>query len=422
MKNYISIVSLFIFSYSALAQTPPATKTIAFDDLPRLVRDKNENVQAAQSTLKAEKKRTGYLMRSFLPQISADYGGEEFKAGDEQSKRQSYWKVQGEINLFRGGRDSLENSVRETNARIARTQYSSEYQQELKEARQAYWKLIAITKLILDKKEAIEKNEINLKAAKKRTGAGVATSADALQFELKKTMLAQELKQMVLQQDLIKNKLSVAIGINEHENLQLSSEFPHPEDNLKVANFNPSQNLEVQTLNEKGVVMGLKRDQASRWWLPRVDAYSSYGLPSLKDEYDRALKKDNEWVAGVRVSINLGESFEMQSDAGARLQDAEALKRRAAHKERETIAMDHELRHDLNLMHELIHDADKDVTIAERFLKLTEDEYRRGVKNGPDLLGAFQQLYDFRQRRTDLYRNYYETYAELQALLAKEDV
>ncbi len=103
------------------------------------------------------------------------------------------------------------------------------------------------------------------------------------------------------------------------------------------------------------------------------------------------------------------------------MQDAEALKRRAAHKERETIAMDHELRHDLSLMHELIHDADKDVTTAEKFLKLTEDEYRRGVKNGPDLLGAFQQLYDFRQRRTDLYRNYYETYAELQALLAKED-
>ena len=415
MRLYL--LGLFIFSWSAAAQV----KRIAFEDLPNLVRDKNENVQAAQSTLKAEKKRTGYLLRSFLPHLSADYGGEEFKAGSDPSKRQSYWKVQAQMNLYRGGRDKLESSVRETNARMARSNFSHEYQQELKEARQAYWKLIAVMKNIADKKEAIEKNETNLKSARKRTGAGVATSADALQFELKKTMLNQELKQLVLQQDLLKNKLSVAIGLDEHENMQLTSEFVHPEDNIKVANLNPNQNLEVQILNAKESVLDLKRSQVARWWLPRVDAYSSYGVPSLSDEYDRALTKNNEWVAGIRISLDLGESFEFQNEASARAQDAYALKKRTSHKRREAVAVDHELRHDLNLFHELIHDADKDVVTAEKFLKMTEDEYRRGVKNGPDLLMAFQQLYDFRQRRTDLYRNYYETYAELLALIATDE-
>lgn len=421
MKVFIATLFVLMFSQPLLAQNTGLTMRLAFDDLPRLVRDKNENVQAAQSTLKADKKRTGYLARSFLPQISADYGGEEFKAGREAVKRQNYWKVGAQLNLYRGGQDRIENSVRETNVRIAQTSYANEYQQELKEARQAYWKLVAITKLINDKKEAAEKNESNFRSARKRTGAGVATNADSLQFELKKTLLSQELKQLQLQQDLLKNKLSVAIGLDEHKNLEISSEFPHPEDAIKLANLNPKQTLEVKILTEQESVIKLKRDQSSRWWLPRIDAYSSYGLPSLSDEYTRALTKENEWNAGLRMTLNLGESFEMQNEAGARAQDAAAIKLRAAHKERETIAMDHELRHDLTLMHELIHDADKDVSTAEKFLKLTEDEYRRGVKNGPDLLMAFQQLYDFRQRRTDLYRNYYETFAELLALLAQDE-
>lgn len=39
-------------------------------------------------------------------------------------------------------------------------------------------------KIINDKKEAIDKNEKNLKGARKRSGADVSTSADAVQFEL----------------------------------------------------------------------------------------------------------------------------------------------------------------------------------------------------------------------------------------------
>lgn len=50
--------------------------------------------------------------------------------------------------------------------------------------RQTYWRLIAMMKIINDKKEAIDKNEKNLKGARKRSGADVSTSADAVQFEL----------------------------------------------------------------------------------------------------------------------------------------------------------------------------------------------------------------------------------------------
>lgn len=406
---------------SASAHEGDSSHLIKFDDLPTLVREMNDNVQAAHLTLKAEKKRKGYLIRSFLPQLALDYGGEQFKGGTDTLKRQPYWKVEAQLNLYRGGRDRLENSVRNLNVEIARTSYSSEYQQELKEARQNYWRLISVANLLKDKKEAIERNEQNINKAKKRLGSGSATSADIVQFELKRTLLNQDLKQLQIQGDLLKNELSVAVGLDRHRDLQVEPEFTHPKEELDVKELAPNQALDVQILNQKELVMDLKRKESSRWWHPRIDLYSNYGLPALSEDYVGALEKENEWAAGIRISLNLGDGFESYSEASARKFEVYALKKRTAQKERELVAMDHELRHDLNILHNLLHDTENDVVNAEKFLKLTEEEYRKGVKNGPDLLMAFQQLYDFRQRRVDLYRNYYEVHAELMALLAKDE-
>lgn len=66
-------ICTYVFLQPLLAQNTGLTMRLAFDDLPRLVRDKNENVQAVLNYVYAWlKKRTGYLARSFLPQISAD--------------------------------------------------------------------------------------------------------------------------------------------------------------------------------------------------------------------------------------------------------------------------------------------------------------------------------------------------------------
>ncbi|MCM2282655.1 MAG: hypothetical protein NDI61_12500, partial [Bdellovibrionaceae bacterium] len=66
-----------------------------------------------------------------------------------------------------------------------------------------------------------------------------------------------------------------------------------------------------------------------------------------------------------------------------------------------------------------IHDADRDVDRAAQFLKLTRNEYNRGVKNGPDMLGAFQKFYEFKDRRISLLREYHEAHAELTALMVE---
>ena len=385
MATWLALLT--VVSLQAFAQT---SKTIRFEDLPNLVRDKNENVKAAENVHSAQKERSGYLTRSFLPKLSARTGDESYKRGSTDIERKGYWMVEGRINLYRGGRDNLESKIRDSNERIARNEFSREFLHELREARQTYWRLVSVGQLIKDRREALEKNEAYVKSSKRRVGAGVSTSADVLQFELHKTLLQQELKKLTLEQDLLRNRLSVAIGWDEHESISIVEDFPHPPDNKEDApKLNPSANVALQIVQEREIREQARSRQAKNWWLPHVDLYSSYGLPSLSDEYALATRNEKEWTAGVQIGIDLSEGLEARNEGLAKAYEAKAEKERGKHRLREMMAADHELRHDLSLLHELIHDADRDINKAESFLKLTFSEKSRGVKNGPDLLEAF---------------------------------
>jgi outer membrane protein TolC len=127
---------------------------------------------------------------------------------------------------------------------------------------------------------------------------------------------------------------------------------------------------------------------------------------------------ENELLVGARLSLSLPEGLEGRSEAAAKRMEAQAMVTRAAHRARELKTEEAELRHDLKLLHELLHDSDKNIEKATSFLRLTQVEYVRGVKNGPDLLGALQKYIEFRDRKIHLHREYYETLAELTALVA----
>jgi len=418
MKIAPIVLSGFYFIQASFAATP---EVISYDSLPGLVGSRNENVQAAQSSLKAKEKRTGSFTRSFLPSLSVEVGGEEFKAGRDAAARRENWKVSGELNLFRGGRDRLEGKIREEETLGARAELQKDYADELKVARQTFWKLVAVNQILAQRAEGLEKNKTSLKAAQKRAGAGTATAADTIQFELHDTLLRQDLKKLELERDLLRNRLSVAIGRDDHEGFVVPKEFPHPPDHLLVwPALDLERNASVAMLRAKERAEQLGISKANYWWMPKIDAYANYGLPSLSEEYTRALRFEKEWVAGIRFGLDFGQGVEARNLGQAKTFEAEAAQKRASRRIREAMAEDHELRHNLTLLHELLHDADADIKKAERFLKLTELEYTRGVKNGPDMLGAFQRYYDFLQRRTELYREFHGTQAELFALLATD--
>lgn len=391
---------------------------IAFDDLPKLVSEKNENVEAAKLHMDAQEHRRGRLTRSLLPQVTAVAGGEQFKLDSADAKSQEYWKLEASINLYRGGRDQIEDKIRDSTYELSQKSFQGEFRSELKEARKAFWTLVAINQLIEDRKTALSRNEQNLKAAKRRSGAGLTTNADAAQFELNRIRLERELTKLELDKDVTQNLLSVALSIEDHRSIEVVADFPKvPE--ISAPQEIASENLLAVQINKNlENIEQLKADQASRWWLPKVDLYSNYGLPSLTEEYERGLQKQKQWATGVRLTIDLGQGFEDRKEVQARQAESASFKKKVAHAMREGKAQSHDYNHDIGALLTMIKSADQDVKTAENFLKLTESEYNRGVKNGPDLLEANQTYFDFRSKRIQYYRDYYNSRAELDSMVA----
>ena len=415
-------ILLMVWPTLVLADSPKNGGIIRFEDLPSLVRARNENVQAAGSTLKAHGERTGVLARSFVPRLSAKLGAEEFKSESVASERLPYWRLEASANIWRGGRDLLESSLRESHVRSAEGDLKLEFNSELKEARKTYWQLVAAIKLVEEKREELSKNDTNLRSIKRRVAGGVASTSDTIQFELQRSILTQDLKKLELQEDILRNRLSVSVGQGEGDHLSVESGFPKPsEDIARIESFSVNKNPELRVYRERESAERIRQSQTTRWWHPRVDLYADYGLPELSDDSARAIRKERDWTIGFRASFDLSDGLDARREASASAFQADALRKRTAHRSRELSAEDHELRHDLKSLLELIRDADQDVEKAAQFVKVTESEYARGVKNGPDFLSAVEKQYEIRRRRIELYREYHETYAELMALLARDE-
>lgn len=409
---------LLIFIYPAVGQNKALE--VRFDDLPNLVRERNGNVTAARQVHSASMERTGYLKRSFLPTLSARTGAESAKVGSAPRENLNFWNVEGRINLFRGGRDKIEEEIVQSRTRASATQANRDFLNELKAARENYWHLAATQALIADLKEAILKNDDNVKGAKRRAGAGVTTGADGVQFELENTILVQDLKKLEQQEDVLKNRLSVLIGHNDHKNLGIDPKFPHPpEAEFQEKDFDMGTNPEVNILREHSSIESLRAKQAARWYVPKLDVYARFGLPSLGEDYTLAIRNETEFVSGVSLTLDLGQVFQDRVVERAQGLEASALSSRATQLSNTLRASSHELQHDLRLLHELIHDADRDVQKAQEFLRLTKSEYARGVKNGPDLLEAFSKLYGFRKRKIELNLEYQLAKSEFESLGGK---
>ncbi|HEX4925188.1 MAG TPA: TolC family protein [Bdellovibrionales bacterium] len=411
---------LFILLGWAAEAGEPLSLAVKFEELPRLIGEQNRLVRASRADLGAAETRTGALTRAFLPKLELRGGQETHKVGSLDTRTDPYWKAQAELNLYRGGRDRIESKQRLAERELAEASLSMEHKSELEKARKLYWQIAAFKELIAIQTEAIKANDEHLKAAKRKGAAGIATRADPLEFEMNRTLLEQDLKKLRLELDLAKNKLAVLIARDDHERFDVTTPLGHPPENeYQEANPAIGQVSDVRLLESRVSISKLESSKFARWWLPRVDLYGGTGLLTFR-ERDYAIEEDRrEWFAGVKIELNFFDGLVSQNESRAKAAQAEGLRLRTEHRAHELAAQLHELKHDLRLQHDLLHDSGKTIEQAKQFLKLTLNEYGRGVKNGPDVLNAAQKYLEFQRNDIELRREYYWTQAEMLSVLEK---
>ena len=393
-----------------------ARADIRFEDLPQLVREGNGRVAGAIRSLQEEEAGTGHLTRSYLPRISVEGGAEVFNSGRGDGQTQPFASISAQINLFRAGRDSLEESVRSKGVLRRQLDQKATWVDELTAARLDYWNLIALQEVIQATEDALAQNSLNKAQAAKRVVAGFGSETDRYEFEIYQATLEQELRRLKLQKKSLGKRLQLRVGTSQEITVPGKLIHEH-DDQLLVAQLSPAQHRTVQRLILEMESADLRRSQVSRWWTPSLDAYGGYFLHTFRErEYANASDRA-ERVIGAKLSFSLFDGLQSRSEMGALAARRDSLQALALHESREVSARFDQVKEELLLAHELIHGAETNVEQGLKYLRGTTSEYARGQKNSVDVMGATIRYLELKKRWIEIRRDYQLARTELMSLL-----
>lgn len=421
MIRVICFVSLGLFVLSTrLVFAAGSVVTLSYDDLPGFVREKNQNVTGSALLTDAAHARTGHLVRSYLPVLDAQVGAESFQTGPYSTMTQPYGGVEAKVNLFRGGKDLLEEHVRENQVRASEAGAKKSFRDELAEARRIFWRVVFNRELLKHLNAAIEQNENQLEMANRRIARGLSSETDRIEFQIHRSQLQEEVESTAHGLLLLQISLSAVLGMDSTTEFKTQDSVPHVHDEAFLAlKVDPSSHPDVETLRADQNIFSFQKSLANRWWAPSLDVYGGYFLYTLRERDYLSQNLRYDGVMGVRLNFELFDGLASRSNAAALAFRADGLEEQTQQRTRYVDAQIQVSKEDLKHDHELIHFSEERIEQGKKYLARTLDEYNRGVKNSIDLLGAAQRYIMFQRQYAERRRDYQITKSGLLALLGQ---
>lgn len=380
------------------------------------VTSNNLSVQSFKQAEESEKTKTGSLGRSFLPSIFLELGQEKFQTGRYKTYGNSYGALEARLNLFRGGRDNLEADFRNLQAKVAGNSRSIAVREELNKVRRLQWEIIHNEELIkvleLEKKQNASLKE----QANKRARSGISTNTDTLEFSIYLSEIEESIERLKHENQLLKIGLAPLVGMNANE-MRFSGVLTHEhDDELLAVSYSSQTHPSVLSLSVESEIYNLQKTSQNRWWTPSLDLYGGYFLYTLRDRDYLSQDNRDDRVVGLRLSFEIFDAGKSYNQATAIQYQAESKRLMARYVQTKTEADFKILQKDLKQTHEVMHFVEDRIKKSRDYLKLTLQEYDRGVKNSLDALTAMQRYFRYEKEYLEKKKEYQVIKANLLAI------
>lgn len=381
----------------------------AMDDvaLSQKVSTGNLSILGQSQAVESEKVKTGYLGRSFVPSLILEVGQERFQTGRYKHYDNPYGLLEARLNLFRGGRDSIESSIRNLNLKIAEYGQSNAFREQLNKVRKLQWQIIYNNELVSILEKEREQNTKIRSQAERRARSGVATRSDTLEFNIYDSELEENIESLKHENKILKIGLLPLLGLQTEQELQFAGILLHQhDDSLLAKDFSGNSHPQVSSLKSEYEGYKLQKRSTDLWWAPQVDIYGGYYLYTLRDRDYLSTEARDDRVIGVRLTMELFDGFKSSNQATATHYQAESKRLQGQFLEKQTEAQYLMLKEDLLHTHEVMHYVLDRIKKSKDYLKVTLGEYDRGVKNSLDALVAMQRYYKYEKQYLDKKKEY----------------
>lgn len=373
---------------------------------PALSEALRQSPMVREATAESERARTESKLglSPFLPQLELNTGYET-RESREESENGTYLFGAGRLNLYNGGRDRIERKILGEREALASRRLELARARVMQETARAFFELLYINMAIGLKQEALKVNSEQRQIAKRIARAGITSSADVYEFEFRESSLQTELNLLTHEKNVMSRALSQAMGREPRKDLRLQGDFEKDFQFVRAAVPRPviaDTQLQVAEAESESSIAGLDYRSATATWLPRADLIGRYGNLRFADPEIRSAPA---WNIGVNLTFPIFSGIETLEARRLKAQARTAAESRLRRAQLNSVTQTEDYQEKLQVLDELIQLQEVNAKRAEQYFKATLSEYKRGVKNAPDLAGATERLFAARDRRNQLQRD-----------------
>ena len=408
MKNFV----LIIFICGSVIRASALEKS---ERLEQKLIDTSSAYRAQVQTIQAKELSYRTRFSLFAPSVSLN-GGWEYSKTDALStpEKGTVAFVESKWNLFNGLQDSAVADQLHAELARARIEAEATKQELLIRLTEVISSMIYLHKLEDILSEEMEVVKVQRAMAARKVASGLTGPVDNLEFDLRENEL--EVERNEIQRQHRQNHLKIIelfgedISDSELEKIEYSDV---KELSSKISDFRIEQNLSYRKAEAEKELRDGERRQLRGRLLPTLDAFYAIGrlTPSETDSF-----RYNESKYGILLTwpifSGLGDYNRMRAGSAA-VEVSESLKLQTA---QAVQAEFNTLKDQLRAYAELYEINEKKISNSKKYFDLTLQEYKRGIKNSPDLVTATERFFAARKKKYEILRELEHGRAQLRSL------
>jgi outer membrane protein TolC len=308
------------------------------------------------------------------------------------------------LNLFNGGKDTLNREIAKTGVTISKLERDSIENQVMATAIGAYYDILAATNFTAVAKESLETTRSQLEIMEVRFRSGGALKTDLLSLQVRMAESEEILVQSRNHQRLSKTALAEILGVEPDVSFGIIEAQPYavdiPQDTDSALDVALDHRPELASVREKLRQSKMAVDAARAGHLPQLDFQTRYYVDDPEMRYSS--ERDN-WTAGLYLNWNIFSGFATKgerAEALANLREALAADRKTL------LAVKFDVKKaylNLDEAQQRLKVATSNVKTAEETYHLVKRQYEGGSANITRYLEAELAYSRARMRETTAY-------------------
>jgi outer membrane protein len=357
-------------------------------------------IQSFEAEVKAQESIARSAQSGYYPTLNAVGGWQNVDELRDGEHKGPVGYIDGKWNLFRGFRDRsmstqahVEFEIRKIILEEKRRSLRTELTEVLSEMVYAHQ-----LEVLLDEENKLTQN--HQKMASKKASAGLTGTVDNLEFDLRENEIEIQKRQLLLKHLEAHLKLKTLFGEDiQDAQLEKIKFDDFLSQDIAVPAFDRTRNPSVQKAKLRLDLAEAQKDEARSDFLPSVDFEYRFGHLTPDDT---VAMKYNESRYGILLTIPIFSGLETQSKTRAQTFNVAAKEKEFTQSEL-TIEGQHKiLGSQIKELLDLLRINDKRLKVSKKYYELTLGEYKRGVKNSPDVVAATERWFETQRRKFEL--------------------